>query len=172
MATFFSLLDTVLGFFFHLTGNQQFNFMFGVFFIAVIVSIFINVIRSRTIDPKEMKKLREEMADYQERMREAQKKGDMKEFNKVQKEMMARQSAMMARSLKPMMYTSLPVILIFRWLRNYRPLSVFIASHGGALVRLPFVLPHWGNHLGWLGWYILCSFSLSSLIKILLEVEM
>jgi uncharacterized membrane protein (DUF106 family) len=172
MATFSGIFDFSLGYFFHLTENQQFNFMFGIFSIAVMVTVMVNLVRSRTIDHREMKRLKDEMSDYQKRAKEAQKKGDTQEFDKVQKAMMERQSTMMVRSFKPMIYTSLPVIMIFRWLRNYRPLSNFMASNGGALVKLPFVLPHWGNHLGWLGWYILCSFSISNLVKILLRVEM
>jgi uncharacterized membrane protein (DUF106 family) len=50
-------------------------------------------------------------------------------------------------------------------------------SHGlccasGRIPRKASALPpHFGNHLGWFGWYILCSFSVSGLIKILLLVE-
>jgi len=85
--------------------------------------------------------------------------------------MMEKQSAMMARSFKPMVFTSLPLIFLFQWLRNYRPLMDYVAHSGGFLVRLPFSLPHFGNHPGWFGWYILYSFSVSGLIKILLLVE-
>jgi uncharacterized membrane protein (DUF106 family) len=170
-ASFYVFLDPVFGVFFHLTGNDQFNAMFGVFIMALILSTMINLVTSRVIDQKEMKRLKKELADYQKTMKEAQKKGDMKDFNRLQKQMMEKQSAMMTKSFKPMMYTFLPIIVIFGWLRNYDFLSAYIASQG-YLVRLPFALPKFGTSLGWLGWYIMSSFPCSTLTKKIMKIEM
>ncbi|NOZ76559.1 MAG: DUF106 domain-containing protein [Euryarchaeota archaeon] len=170
-STIYQPLDPVFGVFFHLTGNDQFNAMFGVFVMALLLSTLINVVTSRVIDQKEMKRLKEELAGYQKRMKEAQKKGDMKRFNELQKQMMEKQSTMMTKSFKPMMYTFLPIVVILGWLRNYDFLQSYIAAQG-YLVMLPFSLPKFGNTLNWLGWYIMCSFALSTLTKKLMNINM
>jgi uncharacterized membrane protein (DUF106 family) len=169
--TIYQPLDPIFGVFFHLTGNDQFNAMFGVFMMALVLSTMINLVTSRVIDQREMKRLKEELADYQKKIKEAQKKGDMKVLNRLQKQMMEKQSTMMTKSFKPMMYTFLPIILIFGWLRHYDYLSAYIATQG-YLVRLPFALPKFGTTLGWLGWYIMSSFPCSTLTKKIMKLEM
>jgi uncharacterized membrane protein (DUF106 family) len=74
-----------------------------------------------------LKHTKKDLSNLQSRSREAGKKGDAKELEKVRKLMMEKQSAMMARSFKPMVFTSLPLIFLFQWLRNYRPLMDYVA---------------------------------------------
>jgi uncharacterized membrane protein (DUF106 family) len=163
-------MDLIFGIPFHLSGNDRFNVMFGVFVISTLVSAIIVIITSKVIDQKEMKELRSKMAKFQEKARAAQKKKDTKQLSKVNKEMMSLQSKMMSKSLKPMIYTMIPIILIFSWLSQYGYLKSFIELHGYVVV-LPFSLPIWGTKLKWLGWYILCSFATSPLIKKVFNIE-
>lgn len=151
--------------------------MLGVFFMAFIVSALISIVSAKVIDQKELKALREELSGYQKKMKEAQEKKDTKKLNKLQKQMMEKQSAMMSMSFKPMIYNMAPILLIFGWMRNFEPLQAFsllpVETLGkSVIVELPLALPHYGNYLGWFGWYILCSFPLSTLIRKILKLEM
>jgi len=163
-------LDAVFGIPFHLTANNTFNALFGVFSISILISAIIMVITAKVMDQKEMKKLKEKLAKYQEKVKAAQKKNDTKQVNKISKEMMGLQTKMMSQSMKPMLYTMVPIIIIFGWLRQYPDLQNFVEVNG-YLVVLPFVLPVFGAKLGWLGWYILCSFPASSLMRKALKMD-
>jgi uncharacterized membrane protein (DUF106 family) len=167
----FYVFDNTLGLLFGLFGaNQEANVLFGIFLVSAFVSGIIVLISARVVDQKEMKALKTRMSKIQERLREAQKAGDQKKISKIQKEMMQNSSELWQKSMKPMFYTMIPIILIFTWLRNYEVLVTFIAQRGYA-VLLPFVMPFFGDRLGWLGWYILSSLATSPLIRKLLKVE-
>ena len=171
MAPFYLILDNSLGVLFRLSGNEVFNVLFGVFAISTILSGVILYITSKIIDPKEMKALKERMAKSQERMKGAQTKGDTKELNKIQKELLQVQSSMMSMSMRPMLYTMLPIIVLFTWLGRYPVLVEAVTKGGGHIVKLPFALPAFGTQLGWIGWYVLCSFATSTLIKKVFNIE-
>ena len=177
VSTFYSFLDPFLGVFFKFTASEHLNSMLGVFFMAVIVSALISLVSAKVIDQKELKALREELSGYQKKMKEAQDANDEKKLKKLSKQMMEKQSAMMTMSFKPMIYNMVPILLIFGWMRGYGPLQAFSLLPYETLgktvvVELPFALPHYGNYLGWFGWYILCSFPISTLIRKILKLEM
>ncbi len=167
----FTLFDSTLGLFFKVFGsNQEANMVFGVFMVSALVSTVIVIISAKVVDQKEMKKLKTRMSKVQEKLREAQKAGDQKKTAKIQKEMMQNSSELWQKSMKPMFYTMIPIILIFTWLRNYEALIDFVGQKG-YVVLLPFTLPKFGDKLGWLGWYILSSFATSPVIRKLFKVE-
>lgn len=168
--TMYTPLDSVFWILFHLTANSKLNMIFGVMLMSLLVSAIITVITAKVQDQKELKKLKEKMSRLQEKLKVAQKKNDTKQANKISKEMMTMQSTMMSQTMKPMLYTFVPIIIIFGWLRQYPDLQNFIEIQG-YLVTLPFALPHWGSKLGWLGWYIMCSFPASSLLRKILKMD-
>ncbi len=163
-------LDPVFGVVFNLTASDNFNALFGVFSMSVLISTIIVIITAKAMDQKEMKTLKEKLAKCQEKVKAAQKKNDTKQLNKMSKEMMGLQSTMMTKSMKPMLYTMIPIIIIFGWIRQYPDLQNFTEVKG-YLVMLPFVLPVFGAKLGWLGWYIMCSFPASSLMRKALKMD-
>ncbi|MFQ5815858.1 MAG: EMC3/TMCO1 family protein [Candidatus Hydrothermarchaeaceae archaeon] len=167
----FWVFDNTFGLLFGLFGsNQEANVLFGIFLVSALVSAIIVLITAKVVDQKEMKKLKARMSKVQERLRKAQKDGDKRKAAKIQKEMMHNSSELWQKSMKPMFFTMIPIILIFTWLRNYEVLNAFVAQRGYA-VLLPFVMPMFGDRLGWLGWYVLTSFATSPLIRKLLKVE-
>jgi len=166
----FGATEALLSPLFHLTSNQRFNILFGIFLVSAIVSAIITFVTAKVVDQKEMKRYKELLKKYQDKMVKAQKKGDLKSTKKAQSRLMEVQSEMMKNSFRPMFYTMPPIILIFSWLRRYEYLQSYIDLHGHA-VLLPFSLPKFGASLGWLGWYILCSFATSIIIKKVFGIE-
>ncbi len=166
----FLFFDLTLGVFFHLFGdNQVANVLVGVFTVSSLISVFIVLVTSKVVDQREMKALKAKISQGQEKLKAAQKKGDLKQAKKLEKEALRRSSEMGRKSMQPMFYTMIPIILVFTWLRNYDYL-VAIAEQG-YIVLLPFALPVFGDKLGWLGWYILTSFATSPLVRKLLMIE-
>lgn len=163
----YTIMDATLGIFFSLSGSEKFNVIFGVSVISTLVSAIIVFITAKVVDQKEMKELKARMAKYQEKIKEAQQKKELKQMSKLQKEMMRDQGTMMSKSLKPMFYTMIPIILIFSWLSHKIP-----NGPNDYILTMPFSLTGESNiALGWLGWYILCSIPASMLIKKIFKIE-
>ncbi len=165
-----AMFSPIFGIFFHLTRDYHLNVMLGVALCAVLISAVMILITKKMVDQDKMREYKKKIKEYQKKMREAREKNDKKALEKVNIRMMEVQKEMMMMSMKPMLYTLLPIILIFNWLRYYEYLNNFIATHG-YLVALPFALPHVGNTLGWFGWYIFCSIPTSSILKVILKME-
>tara|TARA_B100001971_G_C18243476_1_gene572544 strand:- start:905 stop:1465 length:561 start_codon:yes stop_codon:yes gene_type:complete len=166
----YKTVDAFFGPIFHITSDPNLNAILGVMIISILVSAAIVGITSKVVDQNKMKSLKSQVAVYQDDIKKAQKRKDLKKISSIQKEMMSHQKSMMMVSMRPMMFTMLPILVIFTWLRQYEVLLDFI-SLKGYLVALPFTLPKFGSTLGWLGWYILCSFPMSILIKKLFKLE-
>jgi uncharacterized membrane protein (DUF106 family) len=152
-------------------GNERLSFMLGIFFVSILIALITTVATLKVIDQDEMKANKKRLKQFQEKMNVARDKGDEKKLKKLTSEMMGVQSEVMKGSFKPMMYTMIPIIVVFRWLGQYGPLQKFILDNG-YLVSLPFTLPRFGTELGWLGWYIICSFMTSTVIRKVFKVHM
>ena len=151
-----------------------------VLIIAFIVSLITTVANKYLVDQDEMNEIQAEMKEFQKELREAQKSGDGKraaELQAKQPELMQRQSKMMSNQFKPMIVTFVPIILIFFWMRT------------SAISQLVIILPktvYWvtltplwhvigsflygGNAsipygIGWLLWYMICTFGMSQIIR-------
>jgi uncharacterized membrane protein (DUF106 family) len=170
---FYGVLDIAFHPFFNLTSeNQRLSFMLGIFTVSILIALITTVVTARAIDQDEMKANKKKLKAFQDKISEARKKGDEKKMKKLTSEMMEIQGEVMKGSFKPMMYTFPPIILVFNWLRQYAPLQTFIIENGNYLISLPFTLPRFGTELGWLGWYIVCSFMTSTLIRKIFKLQM
>ena len=160
----YAVMDSTLGLLFHLTSSESTGYMVGIFIIAALISLFITLVTSRVVDQRRMRMVKEKTKELQEKLKKAQKAGDTKEIAKINREMMTVQREMMGNAFKPMMYTMIPIFLVFSWLRHTVPPDATV-------VMLPFELPRYGSSLGWFGWYILSSFAVSPLLKKILNIE-
>jgi len=158
----YAVMNSTLGVVFKIGGEH--SYMVGIFIISTLVSLFITLVTSRVVDREKMRRIRERMPQLQEKLKEAQREKDSKKMVKINREMLELQREMMANAFKPMLYTMLPLLLLFSWLR-------YIMPQNTPVVHLPFELPFYGTTLGWLGWYILSSLLVSPVLKKLLNAE-
>jgi uncharacterized membrane protein (DUF106 family) len=151
-----------------------------VLIIAFIVSLITTIANKYLVDQDEMNAVQAEMKEFQAELRDAQKKGDGKrvaELQAKQPEIMSKQSKMMSSQFKPMIVTFVPIILIFFWMRT--------SSIHNLVIILPKTVywvtltPAWhfiGQFLyggkatipygiGWLLWYMICTFGMSQIIR-------
>jgi uncharacterized membrane protein (DUF106 family) len=151
-----------------------------VLIIAFIVSLITTIANKYLVDQDEMNEIQARSKKLTSELREAQKKGDGKkiaELQAKQSEMMQDQSKMMTNSFKPMIVTFVPIILIFFWMRT--------SAISGLVVILPpsvywvTLTPFWhfighflygGNAtipygIGWLLWYMICTFGMSQILR-------
>ena len=121
----------------------------GIVLISVVVTIFVSLINKYTTNQKRMKEIKESQKKLQEEIKK--NKNDPKKMLELQKEMMAHSSVMMKRGFKPMLFTLIPLLILFNWLK-----TVFI---GGVLER------------SWVWWYIISSIILSLIFKKIFKIE-
>jgi len=125
---------------------------------SLLIAVLITLIYKYTSNQKEMKRLKEELKSLQGRMKEH--KGDAGKMMEVQKELAQKNLQYMSHSFKPMIFTFVPVILIFWWL-------------GSLYKGIPVVLtiPGVGWNLSWVWTYIIFSFVFSMILRKTLKVH-
>ncbi|MEK6828062.1 MAG: EMC3/TMCO1 family protein, partial [Nanoarchaeota archaeon] len=87
-----------------------------VIILSFIVSIIIIIITKYTTDQALMKKLKDDIKEYQEQIKEL--KGNPAKAMEVQKKSMELNMKYMMHSLKPTIITFIPIILIFGWMSS------------------------------------------------------
>jgi len=130
-----------------------------IYLITVLVSLFMTLTNKYLSDQVAIKALRKEMKELQAKMKKVMRK-DPKKAQMLQKEIMKKNLENMKYTMNPkiMLFTLLPMILVFSFIRKYY-------SHLGEFFNV-FGL----THFGWLGTYILFSIINSIILKKLLDV--
>jgi uncharacterized membrane protein (DUF106 family) len=85
--------------------------------IAFIITIIITLIHKFTTDQKKMREIKDEMKGHQEEMKKY--KNDPKKMMDINKKAMEKNMEFMKHSLKSMLFSFLPIILIFGWLNAH-----------------------------------------------------
>ncbi|AIJ06238.1 hypothetical protein JH146_1396 [Methanocaldococcus bathoardescens] len=164
----------------------------AILIIAIIVSLIINTATKLLVDQERVAELKKEIQEFQVKFKKMSKNPEMLEkLQEEQQRIMQLNAELMKMSFKPMIYTWIPIILIFIYLKHvygfggiYQELN---PDWNGVVVYLPTILSkillidfwHWlgsifykggfkivsNTALGWLGWYILCSFVTSTVLR-------
>lgn len=92
----------------------NYNPLFGIFVISLIISILITVAYKYLTNQKLMKEMKEKIKLHQKNMKEH--RNDKQKMMQIQKEAMEVNMQYMMHSFKPTLITFLPLILIFGWL--------------------------------------------------------
>jgi len=116
--------------------------------IAIVISIASAIVNKKVTNQKRMKEIKEKVSNFQKRYNEAKKSGNKELIDKMeheQKEVMKLSMEMMSGSFKPMLFTFLPIILIF-FLLNQK------YQNTGNIVDVPVI-----GMLSWFWWYFLMA---------------
>ena len=87
---------------------------FAIAIIAFIITLLTTLIYKYATDQDLMKRLKQDQSDMKKKMKEV--KHDPEKLQAHQKEMMQKSMELMKHSMKPMLYTFIPVIVLFGWL--------------------------------------------------------
>lgn len=91
--------------------------LLSIILISLIMSLVITILYKYLTDQKLMKQLKDEIKDYQKEMKTL--RDNPKKMMKVQKNAMEANMKYMMHSLKPTLFTFIPVIIIFGWLNGH-----------------------------------------------------
>ncbi|KZX17754.1 hypothetical protein MBCUT_00490 [Methanobrevibacter cuticularis] len=170
----FGGLDMIFGPVLALDPNPS-NPMLTIFLISTLIAFITTLANKLLVNQDEMESIRNEMKEFQTEMKEAQLSGDSKALAKAQaqqKEVMAKQTKMMTSSFKPVIITFIPIILVYWWMGQSAVSKVAVQLP--EFVYYILLVPLWhmfygGNSapfiVGWLGWYILCTFAMSQILR-------
>ena len=136
--------------------------LWGILLISVILSIVTTLIYKYATDQAMLKQIKEDIKKYQEQLKQC--KDDPAKTLEIQKQMMPLNSKMMMQSMKPMLITIIPFLVIFQLLGMwYNSLTVIPLSFHFPLSKLP-------TGIGWIGTYIIFSMVFTTLFRKALKV--
>lgn len=145
-----------------------FNLLFGwvrflgspwdVLIISLIITFLVTLAYKFLTDQVKMKELKSRMKEIQEKMKVDRTNQDL------QKEMWGIQGQFFKHSMKPMLFTFLPLILIFNWMR-------VTFDSGKDIIEWSVSIPLFGTGLGWLGVYIISSIIFSTIVRKIMKVH-
>ncbi|WP_423792883.1 EMC3/TMCO1 family protein [Methanocaldococcus indicus] len=189
---FYNFLDGIF-----LPLIKSFHPAIAILIIALIVSLITNVATKLLVNQERVAEIKEELKNYQKKLKLAQKNPDlMQELQKEQEKYLKLNTELMKMSFKPMIYTWIPIILIFIYLKHVYGFNglyhQLYPNWNGVVVYLPTIIAkimlldfwHWlgsifykggfpivKNALGWLGWYILNSIAFSTVLRKILGIK-
>lgn len=88
----------------------------SVVIVGFLVTFVMTLVTKKFTDQNRMKELKQIQKKCQIKLKDS--KGDMKKQSEIQKEMMACSMELMKHSMKPMLFTFIPIILLFAWIRG------------------------------------------------------
>lgn len=88
----------------------------SVIIISFLITLIMTLVTKKFTNQNRMKELKEIQKSCQIKLKDA--KGDIKAQSEIQKQMMACSMELMKHSFKPMLFTFLPLIILFWWIRG------------------------------------------------------
>jgi uncharacterized membrane protein (DUF106 family) len=119
----------------------------GIALFALVISLFIILIQKYTTDQDMLRQIKKEQKLLQEEMKKF--KDNPEKIMELQKKQFQFIPRTFDLTLRPMMYTSVPIILFFRWFNDYfaaNPIKIF-------------------GFLGWFWAYIIFSILFTSIFR-------
>lgn len=92
----------------------EFDLWVGILILAFFITLLMNLVYMWATDQKEMKRLKRKLKEMQKKMRE--QRDNPKQAMALQKKMMSLNGQYMKKSLKPAIYTFIPIIIVFGWM--------------------------------------------------------
>jgi uncharacterized membrane protein (DUF106 family) len=95
-----------------------FDSWLAILIVSVVITVLSTIAYKYLTDQKKMKALKAEMKEFQKKLKILSRE-DPKKALKMQQEMMSKNLELMKHSLKPTLYTLIPIIIIFGWLNAH-----------------------------------------------------
>jgi len=146
--------------------SQALPFHIVVLILATFTALYSSVIQRYTVNFQRLKQIQKKVMEFQKEYMEAVKQQNqykLKQLEEKRDEMQKMQSEMMSMQFKPMFYIGVVTIPIFMWLWlkvKDNLTEVVVPFTGKIHVGDPILVVPW-----WLFWYILCSITITQIIK-------
>ena len=132
------------------------NLLWGMSFLIFLISIFMTLIQKYATDQATLKELKAEQKVLQKQMKEF--KHDPAKVMELQKKQFEFIPIMMKHSMRPIIYTGIPLILMFRWFMDYFS-AVAIEGY------------RFFGFFSWFWYYLVASIIFSSILRKVFKVH-
>jgi len=134
---------------------------------SFIITLFLTWVYKKTTNQKRMKEIKERTAELR---KETMKNKDKPEkVMELQKEIMQLSMEQMKASFRPVLFTIIPIYLIFTFLKKiYTGLNI---PHGGNIIYWKADLPLVHDGAGWFLSYIIFGIIFNSIIRKIMKVH-
>ena len=129
------------------------NITWGFVILILIISIFMTLIQKYATDQKTLKEMKKEQKQLQEEMKKF--KDHPEKVMQLQKDSMKFMGPMMKLSMRGMIYTGIPLILMFRWF-----MDIFTTLGN----------PKFFGFMTWFWFYLIVSIIISSVMRKYMDV--
>lgn len=136
-----------------LTPLLSWNLTIGMAILVFIITLITTIIQKYATDQKTLKEMKEEQKKLNEEMKEF--KDHPEKLMELQKKQFEFMGPMMKLSMRPMIFTGIPFILLFRWFFDYFEIL------GN---------PKFFGFLTWFWFYLIGSLVFSSILRKVLKV--
>jgi len=159
-------MDTLFG---PLTTVFPKSFFIIILILSTLTALYSSLIQKYTIDYERVQEVQQRMKEFQKEFREAQLSEDEKKIKKLEAKrdrMMQEQLEISREQFKPMAFILLVSVPIFLWLLFKLPLV-----HTTQIIVFPIIGEKGlmdaalGPIPAWILWYMLCSLSISQIIR-------
>jgi uncharacterized membrane protein (DUF106 family) len=142
-----AILDPTLG------ALLNLNLTFGMFLIIGMISLITALVQKYTTDQATIRDLKRQQKEINEKAKEF--RHDPSKMMEIQKEIFPISSKLMKLSMRPIMFTGIPFILVFRWFMDtFNDLGN----------------PKFFGILSWFWFYLIFTIILSGIIRKILKV--
>ena len=128
------------------------NLTIGMTILVLILSLFMTLVQKYTTDQETLKQMKAEQKQIQQQMKKLEV--GSKEHTEMNMRLMKMMGPMFKLSLRPIIYTAIPIILLFRWFSDYFTTSNFLFF----------------GLLNWFWFYLIGSIIFSSILRKILKV--
>ena len=129
--------------------------------LVFVVSAITTYISKRSMNVEEYRKSREESSHAQQELMAAARSGNQRRIQKAEQRQKKSQQAQMKNSnaqLKASLYTTIPIIIMWRVLGGFYGVSTGVAW-------MPFHPFFFGIKLNYSTWYVICSVTASIIMR-------
>ena len=130
------------------------DLLWGMTLLVFLISIFMTLVQKYGTDQETLKKLKAEQKELQKEMKEF--RDDPAKVLELQKKSFEFMPLMMKHSMRPIIYTGIPLILLFRWFMDYF----------AALPDFRFF-----GFFSWFWYYLILSIIFSSILRKIMNVH-
>ena len=134
------------------------NLTIGMLITVLVISVLMTIVQKYTTDQNELRKIKKEQKVLQKQMKEF--KEHPEKMMHLQKEQMALMPKQMKLSMRTIIYTGIPFVLLFRWFSDY---FLAISEVTGEPVRF-------FGFMGWFIFYLIGTLVFSSILKKYMKV--
>ncbi len=100
----------------------------SIILISLTITLLITLVNFFFLDKEKMRGIKARQKELQVKMKEHQKAGETDKIMELQKELFSSTGEMMKHSLKPMLITMIPIIVLFSFIRNVYAETIISSS--------------------------------------------